>query len=586
LAATLNNQSDITKVWKLIPPSPLAPGLAAQAGLSLLQSQLLINRRIADKDTAVAFCSPRMTRLLDPLLLPDMDQTLALITSALENKKNITIYGDYDADGLTATALLLNFFAELGVPVSYYIPNRLYEDYGLHPAAVEKLAQAGSQLIITVDCGTSSREAITLAKQKGLQVVVTDHHKIPHDFQPLCPTVNPQRPDSVFPFKDLAGVGLAFFLAIALRAALREKGWFQNRPEPDLRTYLDLVALGTVADLVPLVGQNRILVKNGLERMPASCWPGLMALQECAEIEPTAVTAYDLAFKLGPRLNAAGRMGTAATGLMTLTAKNSFEARDLARQLNALNSQRQNIEKKIVAQIETMLSNHPDWKQRKILVLAEQGWHQGVLGVVASKIMDKYHRPTLILSIRDGVAKGSGRSIDGFDLFQALSRVEHLLQRFGGHYHAAGLTVATHHLEALTHALEEMAQEQIKPDMLLPCIQADAALDLEALTRETMQQILDLAPFGIDNPEPVFLCEAADIMDARILSDKHLKLRVRHKQAVMEAIAFGQADKYAPRGKINLVFTPEIDRYRGFETIQLRILDLEPVGSNSKLVRL
>jgi len=526
-----------------------------------------------------------MTGLLDPLLLPDMDRALELIIPAIEKGKNITIYGDYDADGLTATALLLNFFAELGLPAAYYIPNRLFEDYGLHPAAVEKLAQAGAELIITVDCGTSNQQAITLAEQKGIQVVVTDHHQIPRDFNPLCPVVNPQRLEHDSPFKDLAGVGLAFFLAIALRAALREKGRFQTGPEPDLRNYLDLVALGTVADLVPLVGQNRILVKNGLERMPASCWPGIMALQECAELEPTAVTTYDLAFKLGPRLNAAGRMGTAATGLKTLIAKNAFEARDLARELNTLNSQRQTIEKKIVEQIETMIDDHPDWEQHKTWVLAKEGWHQGVLGVVASKIMDKYHRPTLILNIQDGVAKGSGRSIDGFDLFQALSRVQHLLLRFGGHYHAAGLTLSTLHLEKLTGALEEMAREQLKPDALLPCIRVDAAVGLEELTRETMQQILDLAPFGTDNPEPVFLCEAVEIMDARILSDKHLKLRVRQKQAVMEAIGFGQAGKYLANSKINLVFTPEINRYRGLETIQLRILDLEPVGAATKVVK-
>ena len=551
----------------------------------MLQSQLLINRRIADKAEALAFCSPRMTGLLDPLLLPDMDRALELIIPAIEKGKNITIYGDYDADGLTATALLLNFFAELGLPASYYIPNRLFEDYGLHPAAIEKLAQAGAELIITVDCGTSNQQAITLAEQKGIQVVVTDHHQIPRDFNPLCPVVNPQRLEHDSPFKDLAGVGLAFFLAIALRAALREKGRFQTGPEPDLRNYLDLVALGTVADLVPLVGQNRILVKNGLERMPASCWPGIMALQECAELEPTAVTTYDLAFKLGPRLNAAGRMGTAATGLKTLTAKNAFEARDLARELNTLNSQRQTIEKKIVEQIETMIDDHPDWEQHKIWVLAKEGWHPGVLGVVASKIMDKYRRPTLILNIQDGVAKGSGRSIDGFDLFQTLSRVQHLLLRFGGHYHAAGLTLSTLHLEELTTALQAMAQEQIKPETLLPQIRVDAAIGLEELTRETMQQILDLAPFGTDNPEPVFLCEAVEIMDARILSDKHLKLRVRQKQAVMEAIGFGQAGKYLANSKINLVFTPEINRYRGLETIQLRILDLEPVGTATKVVK-
>ena len=296
------------KRWQFKSPSPHAPRLAREADLSLLEAQLLAHRGITTVSDARSFLSPRLSHLTDPTLLRDMDTAVERILKAMASQENITIYGDYDADGMTATALLLNFFKDLGVPASFYMPNRFTQGYGLHPEAVEGIARRGGNVMITVDCGTSDLREIALAQSLGLSVVVTDHHQVPENYAPLCPVVNPHRADSAFPFPHLAGVGIAFFLAIAVRAALREKGWFKKRPEMDLRHHLDLVALGTVADMVPLVDQNRIMVKAGLERMGVSLSPGIQALRQTADMESLPMTSEDVAFKLAPTLNASGRM--------------------------------------------------------------------------------------------------------------------------------------------------------------------------------------------------------------------------------------------------------------------------------------
>ncbi|UCF55768.1 MAG: single-stranded-DNA-specific exonuclease RecJ, partial [Deltaproteobacteria bacterium] len=514
----------MTKVWKLRSPSPYASKLANETGVTPLQAQLLINRGITDTSSAISFLTPRLSHLIDPMLLKDMDMAVEMIVGAIEKQENITIYGDYDADGITATALLLNFFSSLGIPVSFYIPNRLTEGYSLNPEAIEKMAKDGVGLIITVDCGTANRKEIDLAREWGMKIVVTDHHQIPKDFEPICPVINPHRSDSSFPFQNLAGVGLAFFLAIAVRAVLREKGWFRNRPEPDLKNYLDLVALGTVADMVPLLDQNRILVKWGIERMKTSSWPGIKAVQEIAAVNISGITPYDLAFKFAPRLNAPGRMGSADIGIQVLTTDDPTIARDLARQLNTLNSERQSIEQGILDQIEEVIISMGDLEDRRTLVLSGNGWHRGVLGIVASRLVDRYHRPTLVMDIQDGMATGSGRSIDGFNLHQALARLEHLFERFGGHYHAVGFALDVTNIEVLAKELEALALRALSEDDLIPKIEIDAEIALPDLTLQTVKHIESLSPFGPGNPEPIFYSHGLQVVDSRVVGERHLKL--------------------------------------------------------------
>ncbi|MBE9593199.1 MAG: single-stranded-DNA-specific exonuclease RecJ, partial [Proteobacteria bacterium] len=341
--------------------------------------------------------------------------------SFIVKKKKITIYGDYDADGITATSLLFDFFSRLKIPISFYIPHRLEEGYSLNEKAVRDIARDTTELIITVDCGINSFSEIALAHKLGMEVVVTDHHQLPSGFEPLCPTINPLRPDSSFPFKELAGVGLAFYLAIAIRSNLREIGFFQNKSEPDLKPYLDLVAIGTIADIVPLIEENRILVKKGLTVLKETRRPGIKALLKVSGIKNNqAITTHDIAFKLAPRLNAMGRLGPATRAVYLLTTDDETEASSIANQMDTLNTQRQKIQNRIVLECREKIERMKDLEGHRTIVLSNPQWHRGVVGIVASKIVDEYYRPTLILNTEGDLLKGSGRSIDGFDLYNAL----------------------------------------------------------------------------------------------------------------------------------------------------------------------
>jgi single-stranded-DNA-specific exonuclease len=574
----------MTKVWKINPPSPFAPNLALESGLPLLLAQLLVNRGITESHSAQAFVAPRLAHLAHPMDLKDMDHGVELILQAIENHEKITIYGDFDADGLTATALLVHFLSEMHIPVTYYIPNRLVEGYGLNQEALHKIAREGTGLLITVDCGISNMREVALAKDLGMKMVVTDHHQIPEDFAPICPVINPHRNDSLFPFKHLAGVGIAFFLAIAIRAALRDRGWFTQGSEPDLRKYLDLVALGTVADMVPLQGQNRILVSAGLDRMQNSFWPGLDAIAETASVVPSMITPYDIAFRIAPRLNASGRLGSAEMCVVALTTDQRNIARKLAAQLDTMNNHRQSIERNIVDHIEAEISSkgYPD--DQRTLVFWGNDWHRGVLGIVASKLVEKYHRPVLVLSVREGMAVGSGRSIPGFNLYEALRRLSHFLRRFGGHQHAAGLALEVSRMEDFSRELEGIAKDHLRHDDLISAIEIDAETSLHEMTLETLGHIQTLAPFGPGNPQPLLLTRSAQVIESRTVGHKHLKMKVKQDGAVTEAIGFGLSENHSLQGKkVNLVFTPEIDRWQGREKVLLKLIDLELAAGPSKL---
>ncbi len=572
-------------IWKLSSPSPYIARLADESNITPLQAQLLINRGITDSFSAASFLAPKLSQLLDPMLLQDMDVAVERILAAIERQEKITIYGDYDADGITATALLLNFFSSIGISASFYVPNRFTEGYGLNTEAVRRIIEDGTGLIITVDCGTSNQKEINLARKSGVGVVVTDHHQIPEDFVPTCPVLNPHRLDSSFCFKSFAGVGVAFFLVIAVRAALRDKGWFEDREEPDLKDYLDLVALGTVADMVPLLDQNRILVKRGIERMKSPSWPGIEAMKEVATLNLSGITPYDLAFKLAPRLNAPGRLRSAEIGIQLLTTGDQTLARHLAHQLNSLNSERQDIEQAILDQVEEKIISTEDLEERRTLVLSGNNWHRGVLGIVASRLVGKYHRPTLLLDVRNGMAVGSGRSIDGFNLHQALERLSHLFEKFGGHYHAAGFTLRVSHIQALSDELEDLAQEVLSKDDLIPRIDIDGSIPISELNQKTIRDIQILAPFGSGNPEPVFHSQSLDVIHSRVVGERHLKLQVGQGECVMEAIGFGFSNWHPLQGAaIDMVFTPEINEWRGYEKVQLKIVDLQITGEKSQLI--
>ena len=567
------------KVWKLTRPSPGAEQLAHKANITLTQAQLLMNRGIAEPEAAEAFLLPRLSQMADPMLMKGMARGVKTILTALKNRDKITIYGDYDADGLTASAVLLNFFSDLGIPAASYVPNRLEEGYGLNRGAIEQISRNGTGLVITVDCGISAVKEIQFAKKMNMDVVVTDHHQLPTSSLPDCPIINPLQPECRFPFKDLAGVGLAFFLSVAVRGALRKQGWFSRRQEPDLREYLDLVALGTIADRVPLTGQNRMLARCGLQRMNHTKWPGIKAMVDVARIKRATISFDDLAFRLAPRLNAPGRMGDSHSGLKILTAAETRAAKDLALTLDIANGRRQRLEQNILDRIEEMIRNEDLISDQRTLLLWGENWHEGVLGIVASRLVERYHRPSLVVGIRDGIAAGSGRSIAGFNLYQALTRFASLFQRFGGHAYAAGFRLDEGNLEVLKRELEAFGREKLTDEALIPAITVDAELFFKDITRRMVEDITALAPFGEQNPEPVFLASSIDVTASRIVGNRHLKLRVRQGETTFDAIGFGFGHHHPLyREKIDMIFTPELNRWQGTEKIQLRIVDLRHAG--------
>lgn len=568
------------KSWVVKPPIPNASGLSRDADISPLQAKLLLNRNITTAEAALDFLSPTLAGLNKPDLLMDMEAAVDRVVWAIRGGKPITVYGDYDADGITATALLVRFFSGLAVPVSPYIPDRFKEGYGLNSQAVRSIFDGNPGLLLTVDCGTNDREEVSLARKLGLEVVVTDHHRTDPGFEALCPVLNPKRPDCPFPFRGLSGVGVAFYLAVAVRAALRKAGWFRFRHEPDLRDSLDLVALGTVADMVPLLEDNRRLVTAGLKSMASSRWPGLPALYELAGVMPDRASVDDVAFRLAPRINAAGRLGKARIGLQALLTSNPAEARELAERLHHMNDRRQRLEKRVMAQIESELPDPEDLKDRRTLVIQGSGWHRGVLGIVASRIAVLHRRPVIVLDVMDGMASGSGRSVEGFDLHQALEGLERLFTRFGGHSQAVGLSLETRHLEKLREGLEEAAQKVLSVSDLEPVFHVEAELQPADVTRDLINEIHRLGPFGSGNPEPLFLGTDLNVIEARVVGERHLKLRLSDQGRKMEAICFGQGDRQPMAGtNIDAVYHPQINRWKGNESVQLNIQDLAPADA-------
>ncbi len=563
--------------WHIKNEPPNASWLARKVGVSRMLATLLLNRDISDPDSAESFLSPRLAHLRDPFLFKDMDSAVELIVSGFAARKRITIYGDYDADGLTATALMVDFFSKLKCPVSFYIPHRLEEGYGLNERAIKGIAEGGTELVITVDCGISSPSEIALAQSLGLEVIVTDHHKIPGDFQPICPTIDPLRTDSAFPFRELSGVGLAFYLAVAVRAHLRDRGFFNKGPEPDLRSYLDLVALGTVADIVPLVEENRIFVKSGLSTLMEGRRPGIKALREVSGIrEDQILTTDDIAFRLAPRLNAMGRLGSATSAVRMLTTGSESEAESIAKRMDSLNSQRQAIENRITSESREKIERMEDLDTRRTLVLFDPKWHRGVVGIVASKIVEQYHRPTLIFALEGELLKGSGRSIEGFDLYEALSDLRDLLDQFGGHHYAAGVSLHARKVGEFCERFEEIASVRIDPDYLIPRVEVDAMLELDALTPQLLKELEMLMPYGYGNPQPLFCAGPLETAFSRVVGNSHLRLKVRGGGIAFDCIAFGKAQFHPLDGKsVDILFHVGTNTWQGIESIQLTIVDMK-----------
>ncbi len=559
------------KNWTIKKENPkLRERISKNLGISPLTAQLLINRGIGNEAEANLFLNSTLFDLPSPYLMKGMDKAVERIKRAIEKKEKIAIYGDYDVDGVTSTALFYTFLKGLGADVIFYNPDRMKEGYGVNIEAVKRLAEGGVTLFISGDCGITAVKEVEEAKRLGADFIVTDHHKPPEELPDAVSILNPQLSDCKYPGKTIAGVGVMFNLAVALRRALREDGFFSNG-EPNLADYLDLVALGTVADCAPLMDVNRIFVKEGIKRMENPKRTGLLALKEASSITG-AVNTFDLGFKLGPRINASGRMSTAGKAVELFITDDIRSARDIAKALSRENSERQNIEGGILDEAVRQIESEPGILDAKSIVLASPDWHPGIIGIVASRIVERYEKPAILIAIGgNGIGKGSGRSVEGINIYSALSECRELFEQFGGHEQAAGLSIKAEKIDEFRAMFERAISGS--GHAYVPRLDIDGEAEFQELTDALLTEFGMLEPFGIGNPEPVLIARSVEVLSQRIFKDKHLGLKLKQGTKSLDAIWFNAGGVTELPDRIDLAFTPEFNKWNGKKDIRLRVLD-------------
>jgi single-stranded-DNA-specific exonuclease len=569
------------KHWHMLNPDPeKIKELSRKLRCHPVIAGVLINRNIHNLQAAMDFLNTSLSNLRSPFSLMDMAAAIRRIDRAITANEKILIFGDYDVDGVTATVILLNFLRSTGADVSYYIPHRVTEGYSIQPGHISHFARPHKiSLIITADCGSDSHQAVSAAKKSGIDMIITDHHTITENIPPALAVINPKRRDCPADLQNLAGVGVAFFLLICLRTHLREKGFWQQRPEPNLKNYCDLVALGTVADMVPLVEENRILCKAGLELIHTGRRPGLKALLEASAIPGDFLDADDIAFRLAPRLNAAGRMDHAARAVELLTAKDMDSAREKARTLNLLNQKRRQLEQGILADIQRFIENNASLLQQRSLVLASQGWHAGVLGIVASQISNAYYRPVVLINTREGMGMGSGRSVAGLNLYDALASCRPYLENFGGHSMAAGLKIREENIADFQNAFESVIRRISQPEDSTPALPIDSELDFDTISDALIDELESLMPFGIGNPEPLFMATNVSVVSSKIVGKNHRRMTLRQSltpnRPTFQAIQFNAESQVSTKQNFSrIVFKLRWNRWKNRKTVQLMIEDM------------
>ncbi|GAM08049.1 single-stranded-DNA-specific exonuclease RecJ [Geobacter sp. OR-1] len=550
--------------------------LVREKSLSPYIARVLVNRGITSSESATAYLSPSLSALHEPMLLAGMDRAVERLVAARSNGDPVCVYGDYDVDGITSVALLISFFRAAGISCFYHIPRRLEEGYGLSCDGISFVASHGAKVVVSVDCGTTAVDEARLAATLGIDLIITDHHT-PGDALPEAyAVINPQRPDCSFPFKGIAGVGVAFNLLMALRRRLREDGAFKDSPEPDLREYFDLVALGTIADVVSLQDENRTLARFGLKAIETSTRAGIIALKEVSAVAGE-VSCSSVGFRLAPRLNAAGRLEDAALGVELLLSDDIHAARRIAAELDAGNSERQAIEKEILRSAVAMIGDSSGMSSRSSIVLASEEWHPGVIGIVASRIVDLYHRPTILIALQEGVGRGSGRSIPGFHLYRALHASADHLVKFGGHRQAAGLSIDESTLSSFVERFDQVAAGELSEDDLVPELLIDAVLAPEDLTLDLAQSLAALYPFGMGNPEPLFLLRDLRVSATKVLKGSHLKLVLEVAGQRIDAVGFGMAGRSVPE-RLDIAAQLQVNVWNGRTCLQLRLKDFRESG--------
>jgi single-stranded-DNA-specific exonuclease len=564
--------------WSLVPGHPeVETVLGRELGVSRLLARLLAGRGLTTAAAATSFLGARLSEhLRSPMLFKDMAAAADRVIAALRRGERIGIYGDYDVDGISGSAILVRFLRALGHEPTLYIPHRLRDGYGVSEAGVRQLAAAGARVMITVDCGGVSHREIGIAKTLGVDTIVCDHHQVSGTPLPAHAVLNPIEPDAGFPFSGLCGAGVAFYLALGVRFRLRESG---ETNLPDLRRYLDLVTLGTIADIVPLVEENRVLVKYGLRELTQTGSAGLVALKAVSSVSD--VSTGVVGFRLAPRLNAGGRLADATRSVELLTTDDPTRATQLAAELDDENRARQAIEQEILEDAIAQVERDATFASRRSIVLASPEWHPGVIGIVASRLVERFYRPTVLMALNGetGAGRGSGRSIRGFNLYEAFKACSATLEGFGGHRMAAGLSIRSDQVVAFAELFEHFVCTQTRPQDFVPETFIDAELAFEEISDALLEDLRRLEPHGAGNPEGVFLARNVSVVSRRTVGSGHLKLYLRQGNRALSAIGFGMADAAITDGAtLDVLFTPEHNEWNGNSTIELRLRDLRPSG--------
>lgn len=580
------------KTWRFAPHDESeVRGLSAALKISPLMAQVLAARGLTTTDRAAGFLDAKLTDLHDPELLPGISDATDRILDAINNSRRITIYGDYDVDGVTATSLLWHCLRLTGAQVDYYIPSRLEEGYGLNTEAIERLhADDPERLVITVDCGIASVAEAARAKELGLELIVTDHHHFGEELPAAAVNVHPRLPGTTYPFGDLCGAGVAFKLAWAVCRRLGDGRKATPAMREFLKSAVGLAAIGTVADVVPLLEENRILVHYGLHSLVERGSEGLKALMKVAGLADRKVlSAEDIGFAIAPRINAAGRLGQARLAVELLTTDNQERAIALADYLDQLNKSRRTVERRIFRQAKELVAEHSEWTSQPALVLAHADWHVGVIGIVANRVAEHFQKPTVMISLETGgtLGRGSGRSFAGFDLHAGLTAAAEHLTSFGGHQAAAGLTIEEDSISAFREQLCAYAEQNhtVEPSDLE--LRVDAEVRLADVTHRAVKELERLGPFGRDNPRPVFAATRIELAEPpRTMGegDRHLSLRVRQYGQTLRAIAFGRGEWAAQiaesAGPIAISFAASINHFRGRENVELQLYDWQAESSS------
>ena len=565
--------------WNLAPSQPLLTGqLIRELSLSPLLAQCLVNRGLVTKEEVSDFLKPKLKLLADPFLIPNMELAIERLWKARSNDERLLIYGDYDADGITSTALLVEALTELGWNVQAYLPGRFDDGYGLSAISVEKcLKQFEINLLIAIDCGSTSNEAIDCLNKNKVDVIVVDHHQLSNPPPNPVAMVNPQLSNDYPNFQELCSVGLAFKLIHAIVKKGRQEG-LQKERDLDLKQYLDLVAIGTVADLVPLVGENRKLLRFGLEQLSNTTRPGLVALKKITNIK-SPVSVFNVGFNLGPRINAAGRMETPLAALNLLLAKDIFTAEKNAKLLDDFNLDRQKVERDISTKAIEDIKNKFDPDKDFVIVEGNMEWHLGVIGIVASRVMRKFYRPAFILAKDENGWKGSARSIEGFDLAEAMRECDDLLNDHGGHAMAAGVSVKPGQVDAFRKRINEVAKKTINSEMFQAPLKLDAETNLSEMTLVRIQEMQQIEPTGQGNPEIQLLIPNLTMSGSifRMGKDKqHVKFWANDDRESCEVIAWNLKPEDEPKGNFDLAVVPQVNNFNGHLSVQLKLIDWRP----------